>query len=855
MKAAAKVLILICLSVMISLESKASDNRSDAFGLEFYAQTRDRDHRTSLVIAQPELLKLPKSGFRIDFDIALRNEKFFYGYISRFLFNENSGLDIISNIPDSKLNIVLTGRGGVINAEVVDTLQLKYAEWIHIGVSFAGRQVNVSIGDQSKTFAIPDRKITNPKFSWGVCTFDGFLSSDVAPMSVKDIKIRSLSGELLYYWPLDFHQDDASYDLIRNHKAIATNGNWKFDKYIEWEKVSSFVVDDMNPQVTYNDSTAVCYISADDKLYVFDALANSLNVRSVSGYPYSGVSSQMIFDKETKRIVSYTSENDTLRFLDITGNIWSGTSRHICSTCQHHNRFIDYKRNNLLSFGGYGSYRYNSDLRVMNLNAVAQSRTYQLDTLIYPRYLSALGRLNDDKILILGGYGSNSGIQEEYPQNYYDLYVVNLETFAVGEIWQMDNVKENFTLGNSLIADTLQNCIFSLAYDNNKYSTDLHLKRFDLFSESPGFLTVSSSIPYRFYDIQSYCDLFYHKATSSLFAIVIQEKDKKAEVSFFKLPYPLWNYDIPAIKTETSTDAIPGWILIVLILLFVLTAIIPAYRYSIKRFRRNSPEPITTEPSHLEEKPVAIDSDEGDKAAFNICLLGGFQAFDKDGNNITGDFTPTIRNLFLFLFLSSVNDGRGISSQSLDNTFWADMNEEKAKNNRNVNIRKLRLLLGRIESLSLSKQGMYWKLEYDEETFKCDYISVVHCLNSVKKSNEASVSTIRAIIGLASAGKLLPHIDLEWLDKYKSYYTTLLMETMLKLSEYDNIRKDNNLMLEISDVMLVLDNIDEDAIRLKCRTLFRMGKKGLSKQVYDKYVEMHRDILDSDPEISYEQMI
>ena len=32
-----------------------------------------------------------------------------------------------------------------------------------------------------------------------------------------------------------------------------------------------------------------------------------------------------------------------------------------------------------------------------------------------------------------------------------------------------------------------------------------------------------------------------------------------------------------------------------------------------------------------------------------ILLLGGFQVFDKQGNNITGEFTPTLKLLFLFL--------------------------------------------------------------------------------------------------------------------------------------------------------------------------------------------------------------
>ncbi len=76
-----------------------------------------------------------------------------------------------------------------------------------------------------------------------------------------------------------------------------------------------------------------------------------------------------------------------------------------------------------------------------------------------------------------------------------------------------------------------------------------------------------------------------------------------------------------------------------------------------------------------------------------ILLLGGFQVFDKQGNNITGEFTPTLKLLFLFLLLNSIKGGKGTTSQRLEETFWFDMSKTSAANNRRVNIRKLRLIL------------------------------------------------------------------------------------------------------------------------------------------------------------------
>ena len=85
-----------------------------------------------------------------------------------------------------------------------------------------------------------------------------------------------------------------------------------------------------------------------------------------------------------------------------------------------------------------------------------------------------------------------------------------------------------------------------------------------------------------------------------------------------------------------------------------------------------------------------------------ILLLGGFQVFDKQGNNITGEFTPTLKLLFLFLLLNSIKGGKGTTSQRLEETFWFDMSKTSAVTTVRVNIRKLRLILETVGKYRLS---------------------------------------------------------------------------------------------------------------------------------------------------------
>ena len=100
-----------------------------------------------------------------------------------------------------------------------------------------------------------------------------------------------------------------------------------------------------------------------------------------------------------------------------------------------------------------------------------------------------------------------------------------------------------------------------------------------------------------------------------------------------------------------------------------------------------------------------------------------------------------------------------------------------------------------------------------------------------------------------------PNVSAEWIDEYKSAYYVLLTEILLSVVNRPDIKEDSRLLLKISDVILLVDNIDEDAIRTKCRVLYQMGQKGLSKQSFDKFCIEYERLLNAKPDFSYDDII
>lgn len=183
------------------------------------------------------------------------------------------------------------------------------------------------------------------------------------------------------------------------------------------------------------------------------------------------------------------------------------------------------------------------------------------------------------------------------------------------------------------------------------------------------------------------------------------------------------------------------------------------------------------------------------------------------------------------------------------------MDKNKATNNRNVNIRKLRLLLQETGDVSIQKDNSYWHVEIGKDT-TCDYVAVMHLLHRVSSGDGImDKAVIENIIGIASAGLLLPNIDKRWADKYQSGYSDLLIATLLKAAKATEIKDDFRLLVKLADVILIHDSIDEDSVQIKCRSLYKLGQKGLSKQCYDKFCLDYKSILNEEPQLKYDSII
>ncbi len=225
----------------------------------------------------------------------------------------------------------------------------------------------------------------------------------------------------------------------------------------------------------------------------------------------------------------------------------------------------------------------------------------------------------------------------------------------------------------------------------------------------------------------------------------------------------------------------------------------------------------------------------------SICFLGGFRAFDKQGKRITDKFSPTLRRLFVLIALYSASGKRGISSIRIQQLLWPDKSNEAARNNRSVNLSKLRLLLEEIEGIDVVNNEGYWAIAVSDEAF-IDYYEALHLINRLQGNEMIDMDDLTRLLELLNQGAFLPNIQFDWVDDFKTEFSNNAIDLLLQLiNDPATAHPDRaNLQLKTANAIITMDTLNEEAIALKCRTLYEKGKTGLAKSAFDAFAKEYR---------------
>ncbi|GHT18283.1 hypothetical protein AGMMS4957_00260 [Bacteroidia bacterium] len=830
--------ILILCTLLLGIANPVV-GQSPKTGLYFYAHDQNLDKRTSLSLnaGQPYSLA-SQDNFSLEFDILLRDELVKFGYVFRVVSDAGENFDlVINNIPN--ILLVIGNQDFPLKTIPVENV------WNHLKLSFDKRQNRVLLRFNDELIDCPHnlQAVKSLNISFGQSHFDKLGTTDVSPFILKQIAV-STNDKPVHRWLLDKHGNDVVYDELNAQIANVSNPNWMIDHRSHW-KLETSLEASVFPQITFDPIGNKLYILNGQRMLKYslqtgtqetfentrhlpadEELCNSLLLNPLTGdllhYAFTSLphpTNSLIINKFD------TFSNRWIRYNDFAED----------SDHAHHNRYISPHDSCLYLFGGYGHYKYNSDFHRINLKTKAQT-SLNFSHTITPRYLAAMGgNSTGNKLYILGGRGAEMGRQELSPQNFADLYEVDLKTDAITHLLDLPNNDNLYS--NSLVMAENDSCIYYLTYSNLTYATSITLNKLNIYTQQVEKL--ADNIDFYFRDITSFCDLYYSPSLSKLVAIASHSNDQKtAMVNVYTL-------DFPPLQLNDALQEVPkqsGSLFLSIFIILILVLVLGIFRK--KLFVKKSEEaPLVATQELTTETPPAT-SQFYDLKTKAIVFLGGFQVFDKEGKNITGEFTPTLKHILVLIILYTLKNNKGISSTKLQEILWFDKSEDAARNNRSVNIRKLRMLLQGLGKVDIDNENSYWTIALADGIL-CDYWEALRLLHKMQEEKQNAKEDLLHLLELLNAGVMLPNIQFEWVDEFKTNFSNEVIDTMMQVVNNPKNTFHNNLdiSLKIADCLLKIDTINEDALGMKIKALSAMGKKGLAKSVFDSFAKEYKALL------------
>ncbi len=864
MKILLQKIVLVC-AILLLVVPDARCNVANINGIVFRGNDYSVDSRTSLCIPGGGRLLWDGNRLEVDFDLKVSRHGDHFGYVcsigtdageivSLFLSNPKSGSPYLCTVDD----------GGRLRPIRNEGVPLDIYDWnrICLVLESAGDSIKVSENGQTMFSKRHQSGRTALTVIFGKGHLLGKSCVDVAPMEIRDIRLSLGDGEV-YDFPLDpVDTDTVVYDRDGRLSARMENHEWIINKHSRWKLVRSIGLDQKAYPVAAVGSPNL-YLVSGDRVVKVDLIKQRVSETKYNG----GIMDMKMLSNNFVVIGPRRNEQLLYYSIDDNGDMDASISRFDFGSAEwipaisprrqpsyiSHSRYIE-GDSVVVQMFGYGYHSYKNDLnKIWFATGNRLSDKSALDKMA-PRYMSATGRVDDNHVIIYGGIGNMYGDQEFGTKVFNDLHLMDIRTDSLTCLLDSDVKRENGIAVDNLLYNDEDKSVMGLFFEPFKANTSLTLKKLDI--ADGGMKILSDSIPYRFSDINSSAMLLHLPQTDMLYAVTIS-RDPDSETyttDIYTLQLPLLPCSTLGLVKPTDSVHMAVWICIVMAGLALVIWLVVCYRVRQRGRVMTEPLPLSLE---TESQPSASEVDNyvnnSDKAigivdtdtvgmseaqlSPGITLLGGFKVINHGGENITGSFTPILRQILMLVVLYTEKNGEGVSNSLLKDCLWYDKSDESFLNNRSVNMRKLRVLLPEVGDLKLGVSHGNWHLD-TEDCNLVDYYAVRSIMKSIVETDSGSdIRHIGRLLEYASRGPLLPECQFEWLDAFKGEYSDSMIQVLHLVLDDNQVSCNKELALRVANCILLFDSIDENAVKAKCNILLQANRVGSAAKAFDRFVK------------------
>ncbi len=860
--------LLFCIAAVFFFQTS---DFAQSYGLIFSSHEVVQEKRTSLDLSPDDSLCFTGS-FKLSFDINfLPHHAIYFGYVFRIIAVGTNGneqnIDLLYNQRLSNFKVIIGENFSGISFSV-DSIKL-YRDWNNFSVEYDLEKHQLRFGVNGHPVGSSSMPPTGNcfKFLWGANDYGKFRTRDIPPMQLKDVRIED-NGTLKYDWLLAETAGETAVDRISHRSARIKNPVWLKPRYQQWDLIGTFTV---------NGYAGVAFNPKQDKLVVVGSDSIASYGLTKDGYTMDWIPTrhkdlalghQMVFDTVNDRLLDVFIDRHTVASFSFATRSWDqGAPNGPLTEYWHANKFVSPLDSSLYVVGGYGQLHYKNLVQRYHFPTRHWDTVKTSGDYLPPRYLSALGTDAEGKYAyIAGGYGSKTGDQMLDPRNFYDLYRYDIKKHSIHKIYSLKPLAYPFTFANSLVVAAKPDTWYGLLFPNDSYNSKLQLIEGSLSDST--FHLVGNAIPYSFHDIQSFADLYYSPQSNKLIAVTLfytrdDEKERNTQVRIYTLNSPPEPNEMTAPMLQATPARSHRWIYGIVIggMLLLFIGWFVFIRWLVRRRKRGAPAAVASAaavpamvaaiPAADHHLPTSMTMQEFSAPTSAIYLFGPFQVFDREGHDSTRLFTPLLKELFLIIATYTIRNGRGISSEGLNEILWHDKAEKDAKNNRSVNLAKLKPILEKIGNCSINKESGYWQLQVLDDT----YVDYKACMALFQETVVPDGPHMHALVHIIKRGPFLLQTEYNWLDDIKSDISNAVIDRCLSYLRHHDITENPEFSIEITNCIFYFDQLNEDALTFKCKGLILLKRHNLASNTYLKFVKDYRDIYSAEFDKTFQEII
>lgn len=859
MKYQLQILFFILLCLVGKLEASSLYD----YGLYLKSHTVSAVERTTLYLDDNQPFPI-KNDFTISFQIYVRTNEPDFGSILHLHTNTNQYIRFSFVAGEERHFPALVLNEGIIT---IDT-PIEREKWLDVSLHLRLKDnvIEVDYDNKKVSAMVPLEDTKNISALFG--QMENYLA-DVAPINLRNITVTQ-DGKQTREWKLWKHNDDVCYDMKEKAIARAIHPFWLIDNHIEWKLIHQAHIPG-KLDVAFNAREALFYLVKPQSIEVLDekgTLRQKITIRE--GYPAVEYPNHLLYDTLTNKLISYYLKKGSTSYFSFDTSKWSNVERNMDEASNYnHARTFNPADSSFYFFGGYGFYQYCNDLFRM------KSGSYKLEQVeyerpLYPRYSAAMAIVGDE-LFVFGGRGNKYGKQELSTHFYFGLCAINLKTNQSRMVWQRNSPQEDGTLmASSMYFEPSDSSFYAVSMSKGGVLWKISMKD-----------SVYTEVSKPIYNESNYqdCDfsLYSSPAHGKLFLVLDKIlNDHTHNVYIYSINMPLVNEG--DIRQSANTTIVNGhkYLYITGIILLLIAAGMIFYRsrcsnrkdktITIKEIEEvpviighhNTPEQpliagqhtIMQEKGNIQETDAvsAKTTNYYDRSRASISLCGCFNVRDKDGNDITSNFTPRLKHLLILLILYTEKNEQGILASKTTEILWPEKEETSARNNRNVNLRKLRVLLESIGDVEVITENNFLRIKWGTTVF-CDYHTLLTCTQQFEQ--EKSEELLNRILELLLYGPLLPNTIFDWLDDFKDAYSSHSIDLLKNLLDIEIQRNHQEMIIRLADIMFLHDPLNEEALAAKCAVLSAQGKKGIARNLYDRFCKEYRDSMGENYKIPF----